>query len=153
MFRTASRLAATALAAGAIVTTAALPASAVDHGRGHQSRPQVVLGSVHHDRGSDARSNRSLNDEWITVTNRGRWSVSLDRWTLTDSDHHTYRFGHVTLRARQSVKVHTGNGRNTGRDLYQNRRTSVWDRGRDTVTLRDSRGHVVDTASWGRSHR
>lgn len=153
MSRTASRLAATLLAAGALVTAAALPASAADHGRSHQSRPQVVLGDVHHAAGSDARSGRSLNQEWITVTNRGRQSVNLNRWTLTDSDHHVYRFAHVTLRGHQSVRVRTGNGRDTARDLYQDRRASVWDKGRDTATLRDSRGHVVDTESWGRNHR
>lgn len=152
--RIASRLAATVLAAGAIVAAAALPASAADQGRRHQERQQVVLGEVHHaGRGSAARSSRSLNQEWITVTNQGRQSVNLDHWTLSDSDHHVYRFTHVTLRAHQSVRIHTGSGRNTARDLYQAGRRSVWDTGRDTATLRDNRGHVVDTESWGRGRR
>lgn len=165
------------LAAGAIITVGALPASAADashgrnlgfghgrdvghsHGRQHgqHQRPErhqqrsVVLGEVHHaDRG--ARSNRALNDEWVTVTNESRRSVSLDRWTLTDSDHHVYRFARVTLRAYESVRVHTGAGRDTSRDLYQGRRSTVFDRN-DTATLRDARGQVVDTESMGRGRR
>ncbi|UWE10281.1 lamin tail domain-containing protein [Actinacidiphila bryophytorum] len=158
MSRFVLRLASTVMAAGAVVAVAALPASAAapvsDHGRGRQADSQVVLGEIHHaGRGSDARFGGSLNQEWVTVTNEGRRSVSLDRWTLTDSDNHVYRFGHVTLRSHQSVRVHTGNGRDTARDLYQDRRASVWDTRRDTATLRDSRGHVVDTESWGRGRR
>lgn len=151
--RIASRLAATVLAAGALVTAVALPASAAPdrHGRHQQMGAQVALGSVHHTR--DARSARGLNDEWITVTNEGRRAVSLDRWTLTDSDHHVYRFGRVTLRAHESVRVHSGRGRDTSRDLYQGGNRSLWERGGDRATLRDARGHVVDTESWGHSHR
>ncbi|WP_234343496.1 lamin tail domain-containing protein [Streptomyces sp. NRRL F-5123] len=210
MSRIASRLAATVLAAGALLTVAALPASAApaehgrhgqheqhgqhdqpdqhgqrqqhgqhdqpdqhgqrqqrdqpdqhgqsdqhgqrdQHGRHQQMGAQVALGSVHHTR--DARSARGLNDEWITVTNEGRRAVSLDRWTLSDADHHVYRFGHVTLRAHESLRVHSGRGRDTYRDLYQGGNRSMWDRGGDSATLRDARGHVVDTESWGRSHR
>ncbi|MFI0940512.1 lamin tail domain-containing protein [Streptomyces sp. NPDC021020] len=152
MSRIASRLAATVLAAGALVTVAALPASAApaQHGRHQQMGAQVVLGSVHHTR--DTRSARGLNDEWITVTNEGRRTVSLDHWTLTDADHHVYRFGHVTLRAHQSLRVHSGRGHNTYRDLYQGGTRSVWG-SNDRATLRDARGHVVDTESWGHSHR
>jgi hypothetical protein len=164
--RIASRLAAAVLAAGALVTVAALPASAADqhhgrhagfghdrghhHGRQHDRRADVAIDVHQTYRG--ARSNRALNDEWVTVTNEGRRPVSLDRWTLTDSDHHVYRFSHLTLRGHQSVRVHTGAGRNTGRDLYQGRRSAEFG-GRDTATLRDARGHVVDTDSTGRGRR
>ncbi|NUS16218.1 MAG: lamin tail domain-containing protein [Streptomyces sp.] len=120
-----------------------------DHRQRPQQRPDVVLGSVHHaDRG--ARSDRELNDEWITVANAGRGPAYLRGWTLTDSDHNVYRFPAVTLRAHESLRVHTGAGRDTARDLYQDRRTAVWERSRDTATLRDARGQVVDTESWGR---
>lgn len=151
--RIASRLAATVLAAGALVSAAALPASAAPdrHGRHQQMGAQVVLGSVHHTR--DARSARGLNDEWITVTNEGRRAVRLDRWTLTDADHHVYRFDRVTLRAHTSLRVHSGRGHDSSRDLYQGRSRGVWDRGSDRATLRDARGHVVDTEAWGRGRR
>lgn len=145
------RLVATALAAGAVVTASALPAGAHDgNGRHDRDRYGVVVGGVQHSTpGRDARSNRSLNAEWVEVHNTGRHSVDLRGWTLTDSDGNRYRFRNVRLDGRSSVRVHTGHGRDTRHDVYQDRGYQVWDR-RDTATLRDDRGRVVDEDSWGR---
>ncbi|WP_369227692.1 hypothetical protein AB5J52_45905 [Streptomyces sp. R39] len=38
-------------------------------------------------------------------------------------------------------------------DLYQDRRTSVWNHDADTTILRDDRDRYVDSASWGLRHR
>ncbi|MFD8111869.1 lamin tail domain-containing protein, partial [Streptomyces microflavus] len=55
------RIAATVLAAGAVVGAAALPAAAHDGDRHHQ-RPRVEIGRVQADSpGREDRSNRSLN--------------------------------------------------------------------------------------------
>ncbi|WP_127355933.1 lamin tail domain-containing protein [Actinacidiphila soli] len=152
MSRFITRLAATALASGALVAAAALPATAAghdDHHR-HQQRSSVVLGAIQHDSpGRDNRSNRSLNAEWVTVTNTGRHAVNLSGWTLTDADHHTYRFHHVRLAGRESVRVHTGTGRDTHHDLYQDRRAYIWNKDTATATLRDDRGHTIDVTSRG----
>lgn len=154
MSRIAYRLTATAIAAGAVVAAAALPAAASDHGRHNQQRPQVVLGAIQYNSpGHDNRSVQSLNAEWVTVTNESRKAVNLDGWTLSGSHHLVYRFHHVTLRGHQSVRVHTGRGHDTTRDLYQDRTGYAWDNSADTATLRDDRGHLVDTESWGRHHR
>ncbi|MFE6974235.1 lamin tail domain-containing protein [Streptomyces sp. NPDC057682] len=150
---TPRRIAATVLTAGALVSAAALPASAHDHDR-HPSRAQVVISDVRADSpGRDDGSNRSLNAEWVELTNRGRHAVNLDGWTLRSSDGHRYRFDDVRLAGRATVRVHTGHGRDTRTDLYQDRRDYVWDNYTDTATLRDSRGRTVDTESWGRGHR
>jgi len=50
------------------------------------------------------------------------------------------------------VRVHTGRGYDTRHDVYQDRRHEVWDE-RDTATLRNDRGHRVDSVSWGRGRR
>ncbi|KOU85139.1 hypothetical protein ADK94_08825, partial [Streptomyces sp. XY593] len=56
------RIAATVLAAGAIVSAAALPAAAHDGDRHHQQRPRVEISRVQADSpGREDRSNRSLN--------------------------------------------------------------------------------------------
>ncbi|SEF46429.1 Lamin Tail Domain [Actinacidiphila yanglinensis] len=116
----------------------------------NRERTSVVLGAVQSDSpGRDDRSARSLNAEWITVSNTGRSAVNLSGWTLSSSEHHAYRFGHLVLGAHKSVRVHSGYGRNTSRDVYQGSRTYVWGNYSDTATLRDSRGHLVDTESWG----
>ncbi|MFD3538463.1 lamin tail domain-containing protein [Streptomyces sp. NPDC058662] len=145
----------TLLAAGALIGAAALPAVAHNDDRRDHRGPHssVVIGDVQHDtRGRDRgrdRDDRALNREWVEVKNTGRHSVNLRGFTLTDRDGNRYRFSNLRLDGRSSVKVHTGQGRDTHRDVYQDRRQQIWDE-RDTATLRDDRGRVVDTESWGR---
>ncbi|MFG2775968.1 lamin tail domain-containing protein, partial [Streptomyces sp. NPDC048350] len=68
---TARRIAATALAAGAIVSAVALPAAA--HDDDHRRAPKVEISRVQADSpGRDNRSNRSLNAEWVEITNNSR---------------------------------------------------------------------------------
>ncbi|THA49824.1 lamin tail domain-containing protein [Streptomyces sp. A1136] len=147
---TPRRLVATFLAAGALVGAAALPATAAgDHGNGRHAHSSVVIGSVQHEsRGHNDRSNHALNREWVEVKNTGRHGVDLRGYTLTDQQGNRYRFAGLRLEGGHSVKVHTGQGRNTHSDVYQNRRQQIWD-ARDTATLRDDRGRVIDTESWG----
>ncbi|MFI6054414.1 lamin tail domain-containing protein [Streptomyces violascens] len=134
------------LAAGAALAGAtALPATAA------APRSPIAFGAVQYDSpGKDDGSQRSLNAEWVTVTNTGRSSVNLKGWTLSDRSHHVYTFGSFALGGHASVRVHTGIGRNTRTDVYQNRRAYVWNNAGDTATLRDNRNHVVVTKSWGR---
>ncbi|MER5933528.1 lamin tail domain-containing protein [Streptomyces sp. NPDC002054] len=155
--RTTRRVLAAFLAAGTLVGVAALPATADDdHRRDHRGdhrgpRSSVVIGDVQYDspgRGDD-RSNRALNGEWVEVRNTSRHSVNLRGFTLSDRDGNRYRFHGFRLDGRSSVRVHTGEGRDTHRDVYQDRRHQIWDR-HDTATLRDHRGDVVDSETWGR---
>ncbi|MEV6058126.1 lamin tail domain-containing protein [Streptomyces sp. NPDC052107] len=145
----ARRLAAAALAAAAAVGAAAPPASAADHGpRTCRERVQIsevrryVPGPEHH-------FNRSLNREWVAITNTGHREANLDGWTLSDDDGRTYTFHHYRLEGRATVRIHTGIGRDSDTDLYQDRRNSVWDEDFDTATLRDDRGRLIDAVSWG----
>ncbi|GGJ66716.1 lamin tail domain-containing protein [Streptomyces brasiliensis] len=135
------RLSAVAVAAASCVGAMALPASAA--GPRHDAhRDQVAIGGVH------SRSDRSLNGEWVEIRNNGRGDVNLSGWTLSDSQGHTYTFRRFWLDDRSTVRVHTGFGRDSSRDLYQNLRRAVWDE-RDTATLRDNRGRFIDATSWG----
>ncbi|MER5584624.1 lamin tail domain-containing protein [Streptomyces asoensis] len=144
---TARRLAAAALAAGALVSVAALPASAADH---RPARERVEISAVQADSpGRDDRSNRSLNREWVELTNTTRNAVNLDGWTLEDESGKTYTFDDFRLAGRATVRIHTGVGRDTRTDLYQDRRAYVWNNDRDTATLRNDRGRLVDEESWG----
>lgn len=47
------------------------------------------------------------------------------------------------------MRVHTGYGRDTRTDLYQDRRNHVWDHYGDTATLRNDHGRYIDAVSWG----
>ncbi|MEU8948010.1 lamin tail domain-containing protein [Streptomyces sp. NPDC048489] len=143
------RVAAAALTVVAVAGVSAVPASAAGHGP--RPRAAVQISSVHYD--SPGRHHRSnLNNEWVDVTNTTRRPVDLDRWTLSDRDGRTYTFHHYRLAGRATVRVHTGIGRDTFRDLFQDRRSSVWDRRGDTATLRNDHRRLVDTLSWG-GHR
>ena len=151
---TPRRLTAVALAAAtAAATLGAGTAQAAQHDQ-HDQRTAVRIGAVQYDSpGRDDRSNRSLNAEWVTLVNHSRRAVDLQGWTLTDDSHHSYRFHHLWLGAYKSVKVHTGQGHNSARNVYQDRRSYVWNNDHDGATLRDARGHVVDHKSWGHHHR
>jgi hypothetical protein len=146
------RFIAAALVAGSAIGATALPASA-DHHRGDRDRRgSVEITAVRADSpGPENRSNRSLNGEWVQVTNKGRQSVSLRGWTLRDEDRNVYTFrGNVRLAPRQSVLVHSGRGHDGRGHVYQGRHNYVWDNHGETATLRDARGKVVDAAHYGR---
>jgi hypothetical protein len=130
---------------------AALPASAADHfPRPH--RQGVVISNVHLDNQARGhRSRHSLNKEWVAITNRSRHAVNLSGWTLSDRQGHTYTFRHYRLGGHDTVRVHTGYGHDSRKDLYQDRRTPVWDRHGDTATLRNDHHRFVDSLRWGGS--
>ncbi|MFE0514958.1 lamin tail domain-containing protein [Streptomyces sp. NPDC058964] len=151
---TVRRLSAAAAVAAAVVGAAALPAAAADHPSARPDRDRVVISDVRYDSpGRGERSNRLLNQEWVEVTNNSRHGVNLDGWTLSDSDGHTYTFRHYQLDGHATVRVHTGFGQDSRSDLYQDRRSHVWDREGDTATLRNDHGRFIDAASWGDSRR
>ena len=101
---------------------------------------------VHPD--AEGNDNENLNDEYVTLTNRGDAPVSLSGWTVTDEAGKTYEFGDVTLEAGASVTLHSGRGDDTASDVYWGRDSAVWNNGGDTVTVRDSDGAVVVERSY-----
>ncbi|CUW33288.1 lamin tail domain-containing protein [Streptomyces reticuli] len=136
-----------------MVSAVALPASADDHHHGRQHHRVVYISDVQYNSpGRDDRSNRSLNAEWVEITNDSGRAVNLKGWTLSDEDGHTYTFNHYRLNGRATVRVHTGIGRDRKTDLYQDRRAYVWDNNSDTATLRNYRGRFIDRLSWGHHH-
>ncbi|MFG3295113.1 lamin tail domain-containing protein [Streptomyces sp. NPDC048179] len=151
---TARRLGSATAVAAALVGALALPAAAAAPHAAAAPRDAVVISAVQHDvQGRAAFSNRALNREWVDVTNTSRRDVNLSGWTLSDADGQSYTFRHYRLEGRSTVRVHTGEGRDTMKDLYQDRRRSVLNHDSDTVTLRTDRGRYVDSASWGVHHR
>jgi hypothetical protein len=149
---TARRLTAAVLAAGALVGATATSASA-----GHDRlpyRPVVEISAAQYDSpGYDNGSNRSLNREWVELTNTSRREVNLDGWTLSAEGGQTYTFHGFWLAGRATVRVHTGIGRDIDSDVYQDRRNYVWDNRTDTATLSNHRGRVIDTETWGQDVR
>jgi hypothetical protein len=137
---TVRRLTAAGAATAALLGATALPATAA----GHTPRPHrhaVVISGVHLNPGHREHRNR--------LDHR---AVDLDGWTLSDRHGHTYTFRHYRLDGGSTVRVHSGHGRDTRTDLFQDRRGSVWDRHGDTAVLRDDRHRFVDALTWGGPH-
>jgi len=97
--------------------------------------------SVHADAPGD--DNLNLNDEYVTLSNRGDSALDLEGWTVTDEANHRYEFGAVTLDPGASVRLHTGTGEDTATDVYWGRSGAVWNNGGDTVTVRAANDTVV----------
>ena len=90
------------LAAALMVPISAGPAQAAS--------PITISGVQYDSPGSDLGGNRSLNAEWVRLTNRGSRATALTGWTLRDRANHVYRFGTFKLGAGKSVVIHTGRG-------------------------------------------
>lgn len=89
----------------------------------------------------------NLDQEWVEITNLDSAAQSLTGWTLSDAGNHTYTFPDFSLSAGAAVKVHTGSGTDSARDLYWNRNSSVWNNDGDEATLKDSSENVVSSYS------
>lgn len=100
-----------------------------------------VTVSVHPD--AEGNDDQNLNDEYVTLHNRGDDPVSLEGWTVSDEAGKTYTFGAVTLDAGGGVTLHTGSGSDTSTDVYWGRNGAVWNNDGDVVTVRAANGTVV----------
>ncbi|MFH9660552.1 lamin tail domain-containing protein [Streptomyces sp. NPDC017248] len=118
------------------------------------STPAEAAGGVriHHvwfdSPGSDNRSNKSLNAEWVQLKNTSGSAVSLKGWVLQDASHHKYVFPNVKIGAGKYLKVHTGSGSDSAADKYQDRRAYVWNNDKDTATLTKANGTKAASCSW-----
>ncbi|MFB6118813.1 lamin tail domain-containing protein [Halosegnis sp.] len=102
--------------------------------------------SVHAD--AAGNDNENLNDEYVTLANRGETSLELDGWTVTDAAGHRYELGTLRLGAGEAVTIHTGTGNDTTSDVYWGRASAVWNNGGDTATVRAANGTVVAEQSY-----
>jgi len=115
----------------------------------HRAPSPVVIAEIFYNSpGSDHGSNASLNAEWVKLRNRTAHRVNLSGWTLRDTSRHVYHFVHYSLRAHGTVRIHTGSGRDTQRNLFQNRGWYVWNNTGDTAILRGPAGNNRDTCSY-----
>ena len=134
-------MAASALLVATLVQATAGPAEAVS--------PTRFSGVQYDSPGDDTGSNRSLNAEWVRITNHSSHARVMTGWKLRDITGFVYVFPSFTLGAGRSVKVHTGSGTNSRTDLYWRLNGYVWNNTGDKATLKDRHGVVIDTCSWG----
>lgn len=115
-----------------------------------QAAGRIYISKVQYDSpGSDTGSNTSLNAEWVRITNSTGRARTLTGWTLRDASSHVYKFPTTTLRAGDSLRVHTGKGSNTAANKYWKLSWYVWNNTGDKATLKNRAGTVIDTCKWG----
>lgn len=119
---------------------------------------RVEISTVNYNAPGD--DNDNPNGEWVVIRNSGNQDVDMSGWKLYDD---AYRRGtardHILifpsgfiLRAGQSVTVYTGQGRNTGSQLYFGRSpgkyAAIWNNDGDCAYLVDDQGSLIDTYCW-----
>ena len=97
--------------------------------------------------GVDGRTNRSLNGEWVEVGNRSGKTRNLRGWRLRGAGGQAYVFKDLRLRPGQTVRVHTGSGRDGRGHLYWRRGTHAWRNSGSTVRLSSPAGRA-DSCGW-----
>jgi hypothetical protein len=93
---------------------------------------------------------KTLNGEYVQITNRTPATVDLKGWTVRDAGNHVYTFGSTyRLGKGGSVYLHTGKGTNSTAHRYWGRTGYIWNDGGDTAVLRTAAGKTVDSCRWG----
>jgi len=85
----------------------------------------------------------SPNDEYVVFRNVGTSPLVLTGWSISDEMNQSYLVPQFTLGPGKTFTLYTGSGKNTGDTLYWGRRKTVWNKGGDTVIVKDSTGHFV----------
>jgi hypothetical protein len=138
--RTVSIIAALAISLGGALAVGT-PASAAPSLRFH--------GAQYDSPGTDNRSAKSLNAEWISLVNTGSRAVNLSGYTIRDKAKHVYTFGDVSIAAKGGrIWLHTGSGTAKGGNRYWGSGAYIWNNDGDTAYLRNASGTSLDNCTW-----
>jgi micrococcal nuclease len=110
-----------------------------------EHRGKLVLREVH----PRTTGKKAPNDEYVVLANVGQAALDLTGWSVTDeSSQPPYIVPHFVLEAGRRFTLFTGSGKMTPDALYWGRRKVVWNKGGDTVIVRDASGHYVLSHSY-----
>lgn len=104
-----------------------------------EHRGKLIVVEVHPR--ESARSNP--NDEYVFFKNVGATPLVLTGWSISDEANQSYLVPQFVLGSGKTFTLYTGSGKNTDQALYWGRRKTVWNKGGDTVIIKDSTGHLV----------
>lgn len=120
-----------------------------EEGVGLWASVEVGVKITHIEADAPGDDNDNPNGEWVEITNQGTSPVDLTGYTLKDEANHIYTFGPFQLAPGAKVRLHSGRGRDSKRDLYWGLvGQSVWNNGGDTAYLRDPQGNLVDMYTY-----
>lgn len=98
--------------------------------------------------GDDCKNN---NGEWVSLENICNFECYLGAWSVKDAGTAVYTLPKFTLEPKSSVKIFSGQGANSAKELYWNRKGScpaVWNNDGDTLYLKDHEGKLVLKQSY-----
>ncbi|GAA0596131.1 lamin tail domain-containing protein [Kribbella sandramycini] len=123
-------------------STAVLPAAA--------AAPQFLVAGIQYDpAGTDTRTNAHINQEYISIRNNTTRPLSLKGYRIRDAASHVYFFPPTfVLKARSTVLVHTGKGRNSANHLYWGSGNYIWNNTGDTARLQNAANTVIDFCTY-----
>ncbi len=110
--------------------------------------PRIRIDEIEYD--PPGRDWQNKEEEWIEVRNDAAEEVALDGWILRDeSSTHRYEFvAGAVLAPGARLRIRTGCGTDTTRELYWCADDAVWSNGGDTVILQTAAGTVVDRVRY-----
>ncbi len=107
-------------------------------------RTKVELEISDHQVDAPGNDEANLDQEWVEITNLTTSPVDLDQWTIADeTTSNRFMIGSVALGPSQSIRIHTGPGSASDRDLYLNQDYPVWSNRGETVLVVDPAGLVT----------
>ena len=108
-------------------------------------RGKLVVSKVH------PRESRKQNpnDEVVVFKNLGNVPLDLTGWSISDEANQSYLVPRFTLGPGKTFTLYTGSGKNTDAALYWGRQKTVWNKGGDTVIVKDATGHFVASYMYG----
>ena len=86
---------------------------------------------------------KNPDDEYVVFKNVGVTPLDLTGWSISDEMNQSYLAPQFILAPGKTCTLYTGSGKNSADALYWGRRKVVWNRGGDTVFVKDSTGHFV----------
>jgi lamin tail-like protein len=107
-----------------------------------------LLDAIHYGAGTTIASLRSLNREWVELTNISTKPVTITGWRLVSSSGAIYYFPSFVLAPDTTVKVHTGPGTNSSTSLYWGRTSFAWNDTQGEAILRNASGVTQDTCRY-----
>jgi Lamin Tail Domain len=88
---------------------------------------------------------QTANQEYVQITNTGTTAVNMNGWKLTDQGAlHVYTFSY-TLKAKSTVTLRSGSGKNTATTLYWNKYSFIWNNTGDKAYLYNAQGKLVSS--------
>lgn len=89
---------------------------------------------------------QTVNQEYVKIANTGKTAVNLKGWKIRDShNYHTYTFPSYTLKAKSTVTLRSGSGKNTATTLYWNKYSFIWNNTGDKAYLYNAQGKLVSS--------